>query len=142
MSTQQYVDGHGDGAGNNEFEAGPKPLRGPYSGATLYPSDIPHWVAQRFRDGFPIEGGCAIWTGAKSGSGYGKVLVNGRQLGAHRVAYALAWGEPLQQGRVIHHTCGRLDCVNPLHLQQVTQSQNLTVAHQLKKRLKKRANHG
>lgn len=43
---------------------------------------------------------------------------------AHRVSYEHFVG-PLESGKVIHHVCEKTLCVNPEHLEQVTQRENL-----------------
>ena len=43
---------------------------------------------------------------------------------AHRFAYEIAYG-PIPEGKVIDHICGLESCVNPRHLQAITQRQNV-----------------
>jgi hypothetical protein len=38
--------------------------------------------------------GCHLWTGGRNLGGYGQTHVDGRQVGAHRVAWMLTHGEP------------------------------------------------
>lgn len=67
--------------------------------------------------------GCWIWQGATGGAPphmYGVY----RGTTAHRVAYGHYVG-PLEDGKVIDHLCGVKLCVNPEHLEQVTQAENL-----------------
>jgi hypothetical protein len=67
--------------------------------------------------------GCHIWTSTLS-EGYGLIKVNGINTGAHRVAYLLHYG--FINHRQIDHTCKNTKCVNPLHLELVTQQVNLS----------------
>lgn len=75
---------------------------------------------------------------AGSGSGYGRVSVGGRVRSAHVVAWEQANGRPVPKGLVIDHTCHNTDpscpggpscphrrCINPDHLEAVTQRENV-----------------
>lgn len=68
--------------------------------------------------------GCSLWTGRKDRDGYG-FHGTGR---AHIVAYERAYGpRPLDSAGKplpIDHACRRRACVEPLHLEAVTQSEN------------------
>lgn len=68
--------------------------------------------------------GCILWRGRISCNGYGNLTVNGLDYRAHRVAYVLAKG-PISAGRVLDHSCRRRACVNPDHLEVVTQRENV-----------------
>ena len=67
---------------------------------------------------------CWEWTGAKRDK-YG--IFTSRSTGfsqlAHRIAYVLAYGD-IPDGLVIDHTCGKILCVNPAHLEAVTVAEN------------------
>lgn len=69
--------------------------------------------------------GCIVWTGAKSFNGYGVLTVAQESWRAHRLAYVLGYGQPVPDGLQVDHLCGRRDCVNYLHLEAVTQQENL-----------------
>lgn len=64
---------------------------------------------------------CWPWTAAVSPQGYGVFNPGGRSdpVGAHRMAIELTSGA-IPEGRQVHHTCRRRDCVNPAHLMVVT----------------------
>jgi len=81
--------------------------------------------------------GCIIWTGhVRKDDGYGSMGIAGRTRLVHRVAYELMVG-PIPSGLVVDHTChnrdlmcgGELDClhrrcINPHHLEAVTNGEN------------------
>ena len=62
-------------------------------------------------------GECWRWTGALDDSGYGRFQTTGRfgSALAHRMAYALAKGEPPSELDVLH-SCDAPPCCNPNHL--------------------------
>lgn len=63
--------------------------------------------------------GCWIWTGAlKSRDGYGRIVISGRDLYAHRFFYEAARG-PIGNGLELDHLCRVRSCVNPDHLESV-----------------------
>lgn len=66
--------------------------------------------------------GCWIWTGARL-SGYGMFWEDGRTRRAHRFAYELLVGG-IPEGLVLDHLCRNPECVNPGHLEPVTQREN------------------
>lgn len=70
------------------------------------------------------EFGCWLWTGSKTGNGYGKCQHNRRTLGAHVVSYMMFKGA-VPEGLIVRHTCDVKHCVNPAHLVLGTYSDNL-----------------
>ena len=89
--------------------------------------DIPQEYVARVR---VIPGGCWNWTGRVVGlhnaTGplpYGMLIRNGRQWRAHRYFYELATGEVL--GKLhLHHKCRNTLCVNPEHMEPLTQAEH------------------
>jgi hypothetical protein len=71
----------------------------------------------------PGWNGCVVFTGAHSAT-YGQIWWNRAQHLAHRVAYELMVG-PIPDGNVIDHLCSNRSCVNPHHLEPVTQDENV-----------------
>ena len=67
--------------------------------------------------------GCLEWTGGKDRSGYGAILVGGRQTGTHRLAWVLANG-PIPSGMYICHQCDNPACCDIDHLFLGTPSDN------------------
>lgn len=66
--------------------------------------------------------GCWLWTGSTS-SGYGQIMDNYRNLRVHRVVYELTRG-PIPVGLQLDHLCRVRHCVNPDHLEPVTNREN------------------
>lgn len=71
--------------------------------------------------------GCHVWTGSKGLMGYGKFRLGDRVVAAHRFAYERTKAF-IPDGMQVDHVCRRPCCVNPDHLQLVTQQQNLALA--------------
>ena len=71
-----------------------------------------------------VEEGCWEWRGARAGTGYGAIWVDGRGRPAHRVAYELEVG-PIPDGLQLDHLCCNPACVRPDHLEPVTQAENI-----------------
>lgn len=68
--------------------------------------------------------GCWIWIGACSPNGYPQFWISPRLAQAHRVAYEALVG-PIATGAQIDHLCRTRCCVNPAHLESVTQRENI-----------------
>jgi hypothetical protein len=71
----------------------------------------------------PDLGACWIWQGATS-NGYGRVRFDGKTRLAHRVVWTLTIGE-FPEDKQPDHLCRVRACVNPSHLEPVTQRINL-----------------
>lgn len=74
---------------------------------------------------------CWIWFGSKDGKGYGAYPAGKlpgrktqRKIGAHRLAYALAFG-PFDPVLFVLHRCDTPLCVNPNHLFLGTNKDNI-----------------
>lgn len=68
--------------------------------------------------------GCWLWIGALNPNGYGQLKMPHQAVLAHRFSYERFNG-PLLEGMVLDHLCRQRCCVNPEHLEQVTQAVNL-----------------
>ena len=68
--------------------------------------------------------GCWNWTRARDRHGYGIFGLCGRSWRAHRAAY-MVHVDDLNPDLVIAHACDNPSCINPAHLSQVTQHENL-----------------
>lgn len=71
------------------------------------------------------ERGCWIWKLRiqHHRNGYGVMQVNGRRMQAHRVSYEVFVG-PIPVGLQLDHLCRVRACVNPEHLEPVTNAEN------------------
>lgn len=69
-------------------------------------------------------GGCWYWRGWFDPYGYGRFDVGRRSVAAHRFAYELQHGA-IAPGLQLDHLCRVHDCVNPAHLEPVTQQENI-----------------
>lgn len=72
------------------------------------------------------ESGCWLWLGQVSKKGYPFFYVRNasRRIRAHRYAYEMFRG-PIQASLVMDHLCRVRCCVNPDHLEAVTNKENL-----------------
>ena len=66
---------------------------------------------------------CWEWTATKLHNGYGQFHLNGKTKLAHRISYEIKWGK-IPDGLQLDHLCRTRGCVNPDHLEAVTQKVN------------------
>ena len=69
-------------------------------------------------------GPCWMWTASKFRDGYGQFWLEGRNRAAHQIAYELA-SRIMPKGLTIDHLCRNRACVNPDHLEPVTNRTNI-----------------
>ena len=80
-------------------------------------------IEQRLLNKVTKTESCWLWNGAKSNTGYGVIGDKLKLYPVHRVAYML-WNGAIPAGLHIDHLCSVRLCVNPQHLQAVTQGEN------------------
>lgn len=89
-------------------------------------------IRDRFWSKVRIDVGCWEWLGSKNSQGYGNFGTRYRAGSnrryviekAHRVAYELCIG-PIPEGMTLDHLCRNHSCVNPAHLEAVTNRENV-----------------
>jgi len=74
--------------------------------------------------------GCWLWFGASVPFGYGQFYPNGHrgQVNSHRHAYLNLVG-PIPDELVLDHVCRTPCCVNPAHMEPVTNAENVRRGH-------------
>ena len=85
-------------------------------------------LKDRFLSKVDKSGGHWTWTGHVSKvTKQPQLWVNGKVHPANRVAWLLFKGKTPTPGRIIKHTCGKKNCVNPAHLSISNNTKSLTV---------------
>lgn len=85
----------------------------------------PYPVASRIKEFSRVtEAGCWEWQHYTCPAGYGRLSVNNRVVGVHRASYEAFVG-PIPAGLTIDHLCRNSRCVNPAHLEPVTNAENI-----------------
>lgn len=71
-----------------------------------------------------------MWHGAVNEHGYGRFWDGRTMASAHRYAYRLVIGE-IPDGLELHHQCETPLCVNPSHLEPMTQRDNNRISNSI-----------
>jgi len=82
---------------------------------------------------------CLYWNGNIAGNGYAYFwLATRKGEKAAKIAYSI-FVAPFPDNKVMHHICNNKWCVNPYHIEPVSQSQNrdLAIAHGLRRYARK-----
>lgn len=79
---------------------------------------------QRILEKIDARGDCWEWMGERDHNGYGRLYgATGSHRRAHRAVWELLVG-PIPEGLVMDHLCRNTGCVNPDHLEPVTNAEN------------------
>lgn len=83
-------------------------------------------IGQRWRQFFTVGESteCWLWRGSKTADGYGHFNALRKHHLAHRGVYNLLKGE-IPPGMQLDHLCRTRLCVNPNHMEVVTQQENI-----------------
>lgn len=71
----------------------------------------------------PQADGCWLWTGCTNHAGYGP----------YRTVWDILRGEALRRDSVLHHTCFVKACVNPDHLEPMTNAEHMQLHAELRR---------
>lgn len=81
-------------------------------------------VWDRFWEKVDTSGECWLWKASLDLNGYGRFTIGRREEKAHRTAYILIKGS-IPDNLVCDHLCRNSQCVNPNHIELVTQRENV-----------------
>lgn len=81
-------------------------------------------IEERFLQKVEIKNECWEWQGKLDKNGYGRFAVNRKNIRSHRFSYEFYIGK-IPNGLVIDHLCRNKRCVNPKHLEPVTNKENI-----------------
>lgn len=81
---------------------------------------------ERFESRYSVDQttGCWLWHDQLNETGYGMFFIKGKRRRAHRLSYMMHVG-PVPGGLGLDHLCRVRNCINPAHLEPVTQRENI-----------------
>lgn len=87
-------------------------------------------ILERFWNRVCMDGDCWLWRGEIAGNGYGVLTLNydpkdRRRSRAHVFSWEIHNKVPVPKGLCLDHLCRVRACVNPTHLEPVTQRENI-----------------
>jgi len=83
--------------------------------------------AEPYIERLPDMPGCWIWTGSTAFNDptYAKTNIGSERFLVHRLMLEQKLGRPIKPGLVVDHLCNLSLCVNPEHLRETTQRENV-----------------
>ncbi len=128
MNCARNVDKH-------ELREVTKELYPPIAGREWH-GDLDDFAAARFYEKIGVEddNGCIEWLGGHTGQGYAAFVLDGKVRGAHVVAMIDAGIHPPEDEEhyEAHHTCENVWCVNPYHLEWLTDREHADIHRELR----------
>lgn len=67
---------------------------------------------------------CWVWNGCKDKKGYGALKIRSKNYQLHRIVFEVKFGEKIGI-ETIHHKCSNTSCINPDHLQKISNRENV-----------------
>jgi len=81
-------------------------------------------ILKRFWDKVETTNSCWNWKGCLNNAGYGMFRVNGKNYSPHRFSFE-TFIHKIPENMIIDHLCKNRSCVNPAHLDFVTNQENI-----------------